>query len=481
MGPLCSERKEVESYRNCFRRTVLLFSIILLVAQFSATRVSAQLGGVAQNGTIEFTFTCSSLSVTVQNTSASYIVFKVDAFQPHGTTTYTYISDSIKIVNGAMSGTISYPQLPSDSLGDVYVFSPNPAGEGGAIFEQLALCNGSIIIPPDDTTTPPPGTPIALCSGAPTSYMSGATKARTTHGGGSLRVRSNPGVSASVIGHINSDEEFLIVDGPQCADGYTWWKINDNSLIGWVAERDAATWFIKPIDPTLHGTKQPTTYRYARIIPDVDIWPMYAKPNDTSQLLGNLAADEYYELLDGQDGWVKVRTPDGTVGWIDGAPVELGNFFAGQLPSAQDIINTDGSMVTIYQTVPQGFEDAAQFLHQQALAKFVQLVDTNYFFWHIAQTGETNIFEILCQSFGVSGTVQNNPAKVDLFCTAISAAGAVISFPDNPVGAAITAAQVTLYLNKHIDGWLEPLHKWIAGCPLTTFFFGQTPPGGCLP
>lgn len=51
-----------------------------------------------------------------------------------------------------------------------------------------------------------------------------------------VNVRSNPGTSASIVGTQNSGAQGVVLDGPQSASGYTWWKVNFSSgADGWMA------------------------------------------------------------------------------------------------------------------------------------------------------------------------------------------------------------------------------------------------------
>jgi uncharacterized protein YraI len=63
------------------------------------------------------------------------------------------------------------------------------------------------------------------------------------------RMRSNPGTSGEVIGNAQPGENLLVIDGPQCANGYTWWKVR--SLAGeegWTIEGDTSSyWLVEPI------------------------------------------------------------------------------------------------------------------------------------------------------------------------------------------------------------------------------------------
>jgi hypothetical protein len=63
------------------------------------------------------------------------------------------------------------------------------------------------------------------------------------------KIRSQPGVSGELIGQVQPGENVLVVDGPRCADGYTWWYVrNLNELEGWTVEGDMeGYWLVDPI------------------------------------------------------------------------------------------------------------------------------------------------------------------------------------------------------------------------------------------
>ena len=63
------------------------------------------------------------------------------------------------------------------------------------------------------------------------------------------KIRSQPGSSGEIIGKVQPGENVLVVDGPRCADGYTWWFVRSlDGLEGWTAEGDTAGyWLVEPI------------------------------------------------------------------------------------------------------------------------------------------------------------------------------------------------------------------------------------------
>jgi hypothetical protein len=65
----------------------------------------------------------------------------------------------------------------------------------------------------------------------------------------SSRIRSSPGSSGEILGEAPAGDNLLVIDGPQCASGLTWWKVRTlDGLEGWAAEGDAdAYWLVEPI------------------------------------------------------------------------------------------------------------------------------------------------------------------------------------------------------------------------------------------
>ena len=55
-------------------------------------------------------------------------------------------------------------------------------------------------------------------------------------GASQLRVRQAPGAGTVTLGFVPDGTRFLVIGGPQQADGYAWWQVEDRSgLTGWAA------------------------------------------------------------------------------------------------------------------------------------------------------------------------------------------------------------------------------------------------------
>jgi uncharacterized protein YraI len=61
-------------------------------------------------------------------------------------------------------------------------------------------------------------------------------------------MRDMPAVSGAVVGQIPPGEPFAVLAGPQCAEGFAWWRVNYAGTIGWTVEGDSEAYWIEPID-----------------------------------------------------------------------------------------------------------------------------------------------------------------------------------------------------------------------------------------
>lgn len=64
---------------------------------------------------------------------------------------------------------------------------------------------------------------------------------------GSNNVRSEPSTGASRVGVIPVGGEFSVLAGPECADGYAWWQVDYDGMVGWTAEGEGETYWLEPL------------------------------------------------------------------------------------------------------------------------------------------------------------------------------------------------------------------------------------------
>lgn len=112
------------------------------------------------------------------------------------------------------------------------------------------------------TSTPPPRpsptevilptevvpTPVSCPGLLPSRLIVGQRGQVILEGGNTAnRIRSEPGTAYNRIGEIPPGGIFDVLEGPECADGYTWWRVNYDGLVGWTAEAGDGRYWIEPV------------------------------------------------------------------------------------------------------------------------------------------------------------------------------------------------------------------------------------------
>jgi hypothetical protein len=103
---------------------------------------------------------------------------------------------------------------------------------------------------PTNTVAPTKTAIVESCSGAPEVLLKVGDWARVSVDPPlPNKIRNHPGTSGEVIGWVQPGENVLVVDGPRCNDGYTWWLVrNLSGLEGWTVEGDTSSyWLVEPI------------------------------------------------------------------------------------------------------------------------------------------------------------------------------------------------------------------------------------------
>src|SRR5262249_28067698 len=94
--------------------------------------------------------------------------------------------------------------------------------------------------------TAPTPIPAANCSSAPAPHMVIGKLARVI-GGLPNNIRSLASATSPRIGQIPAGSTFLVLGGPQCVEGFYWWQINFNGIVGWTVEGFNGQYFVEPI------------------------------------------------------------------------------------------------------------------------------------------------------------------------------------------------------------------------------------------
>lgn len=161
----------------------------------------------------------------------------------------------------------------------------------------------------------PPGLPPRLVVGAQGRVTPGPSNA----------LRSQPsrdGRISAVIGSIPGGGVFTVLNGPACADGYAWWQVSYQGVVGWTPEGEGRTYWLEPLicgnfqlpsrlQPGGRGRVTPGLPNALRSYP--------SKDRTISAVLGEIPAGGVFTVLSGPvcgDGlaWWQVNF-DGLIGW----------------------------------------------------------------------------------------------------------------------------------------------------------------------
>lgn len=91
----------------------------------------------------------------------------------------------------------------------------------------------------------------AACEGLlPTRLTLNARGRVTEEDNRSLNVRAGAGTSARILSQLFPDETFVVLEGPLCADGYTWYRVRArDGRNGWAAEGNDTIYYVEPYPP----------------------------------------------------------------------------------------------------------------------------------------------------------------------------------------------------------------------------------------
>ncbi|MFC1960377.1 SH3 domain-containing protein [Chloroflexota bacterium] len=65
--------------------------------------------------------------------------------------------------------------------------------------------------------------------------------------GGANNVREAPSTDAATVGQLEPGEQFAIINGPICADDYTWWEVATQNLTGFTVEGSGEDYWVELI------------------------------------------------------------------------------------------------------------------------------------------------------------------------------------------------------------------------------------------
>lgn len=111
-----------------------------------------------------------------------------------------------------------------------------------------------------------PAAQVSECPGAPPTSLKPNTLAQVSlHPPMSNNLRLEPGLQGKRIARLKPGEVVQILEGPRCADSYTWWSVRSLAgLEGWTAEGDSAAYWLHPLlDGFFYDTVKPSAASHA--------------------------------------------------------------------------------------------------------------------------------------------------------------------------------------------------------------------------
>lgn len=179
-------------------------------------------------------------------------------------------------------------------------------------------------------------------------------------------VRAEPTTNSANIGSIPGSGMFVVMDGMVCADGFNWWQVNFDGLIGWTVEGNNGTYWVEPFEPDCDyrvWLGQP-----ARAITDIIL---YESPSTNATQQDTIARDEAFEMgtqviCQGEDippfvsatygdniGWIESTM------WIDAAGYSSQNRVANAEPRPLPVVEDAAERLLSIEAMPPQLADNA--------------------------------------------------------------------------------------------------------------------------
>jgi hypothetical protein len=170
-------------------------------------------------------------------------------------------------------------------------------------------------------------------SSCPTSRLKIGGQGQVTPGSAN-NVRDTPSRDGAKVGEIPAGGIFDVLEGPTCADGFNWWRVDYDGIVGWTVEGQGEEYFLEPYravpTPTL-----PPLRDFVPPIESVNVLEVGARvrvtvdDGDTLTLRREPAGERLGQIEDGAVGvilegpveednlrWWQIETTEGNSGWV---------------------------------------------------------------------------------------------------------------------------------------------------------------------
>ncbi len=130
--------------------------------------------------------------------------------------------------------------------------------------------------------------------------------------GDSNNLRAAAAVAADRVGRIPPNGSFTVLDGPECHDGYAWWRVNYNGAVGWTAEGNQDGYWLGPLEPD-SGAEPTVEHVQAAFQTFEHGYMIWLESNDQIYVF---FSDHHYEVFGddfvvGQNGDLNLHPPAG--------------------------------------------------------------------------------------------------------------------------------------------------------------------------
>lgn len=90
----------------------------------------------------------------------------------------------------------------------------------------------------------------SVCQSAPPTHLILHERGQVTNEDPQpLNIRSQPGLDGRIAAVLRSLDIFFVIEGPRCADDYTWFKVRVGDVEGWIAEGEPGLYYVEPYLP----------------------------------------------------------------------------------------------------------------------------------------------------------------------------------------------------------------------------------------
>jgi uncharacterized protein YgiM (DUF1202 family) len=135
-------------------------------------------------------------------------------------------------------------------------------------------------------------------------------------------MRDQPSPDGTLVIHLGTGVRVTVMEGPESAADYTWWKVDDGQgNTGWVAERDAETEWLSPQLGEPRVVDRPPRVG-DRVEVTTDELSVRVVPGTDTQIVRRVNLGSQFTVLAGPQSangytWYQIRSDDGaTEGWV---------------------------------------------------------------------------------------------------------------------------------------------------------------------